>query len=165
MGAGGAGAPAQADDAHGIYLLSSKLVRVGGLDHAGAPTGIGLAWMHLGANDDPFHIIEKTGGGAGFLTYIAIHPASHTALFLASTDGLPGAGTRGFNLFKGANNALLALAGLPPLQEEVEQRRAKPQTVRTVHQGSEQKSAKEKTGKSQSKAGTGVKRNRVGGSF
>jgi serine-type D-Ala-D-Ala carboxypeptidase/endopeptidase len=138
LGAGGAGAPAQADDAHGIYLLASKLVRVSGLDHAGAPTGIGLAWMHLGANDDPFHVIEKTGGGAGFLTYIAIHPASHTALFLASTDGLPGAGTRGFNLFKGANNALLALAGLPPLQEEIEQRSARPRMVRTAHHASTQ---------------------------
>jgi D-alanyl-D-alanine-carboxypeptidase/D-alanyl-D-alanine-endopeptidase len=134
VGAGGPTAPVQADDAHAIYLLPASLVRETGLDHAGAPTGIGLAWMHLGANDDPEHIIEKTGGGAGFLTYIAIHPASHTALFLAATDGLPGAGTPGFNLFKAANNALLALAGLPPLQEEIHPVRPA-RVLRAAHRG------------------------------
>jgi len=70
--------------------------------------------MHLGSNDDISHIIEKTGGGAGFITYIAIHPASHTALFVAATDGPPDAGTRGFRLFQAANDTLLALADLPP---------------------------------------------------
>ena len=113
----GAGVAAQADDAHGVYLLPSSLAGQYGLDHAGRPSGIGLGWMHLGANGDLSHIIEKTGGGAGFTTYIAIHPASHTALFVAATEGPPHAWKEGFNLFKGSNNALLALAGLPPLPD------------------------------------------------
>lgn len=113
----GAGAPAQADDAHGVYLLPSSLNGQYGLDHAGRPSGIGLGWMHLGANEDISHIIEKTGGGAGFTTYIAIHPASHTALFVAMTEGPPRAWTPGFNLFKASNDGLLALAGLPPLPD------------------------------------------------
>lgn len=113
----GAGAPAQADDAHGVYLLPSTLAGQYGLDHAGRPAGIGLGWMHLGANEEASHIIEKTGGGAGFVTYIAIHPASHTALFVAMTEGPPHAWTPGFNLFMASNNGLLALAGLPPLPD------------------------------------------------
>ncbi len=83
----------------------------------GRPNGIGLGWMHLGTSEDMWHIIEKTGGGAGFTTYIAIHPASHTALFVAVTEGRPHAWKAGFNLFTASNNGLLALAGLPPLVE------------------------------------------------
>jgi D-alanyl-D-alanine-carboxypeptidase/D-alanyl-D-alanine-endopeptidase len=113
----GAGAPAQADDATKVYLSPASLKGQYGLDHAGRPNGIGLGWMHLGTNEDVWHIIEKTGGGAGFTTYIAIHPASHTALFVAVTEGRRHAWTPGFNLFTASNNGLLALAGLPPLVE------------------------------------------------
>jgi serine-type D-Ala-D-Ala carboxypeptidase/endopeptidase len=117
------GTPAlpNADDAQAVYLLPSSLTREYGLDHAGRPTGIGMGWIHLGANTDPSHIIEKTGGGAGFTTYIAIHPASHTALFVAATDG-PHGWSPGFNLFKASNDALLALAGLPPMPLEPRRR-------------------------------------------
>lgn len=118
----GSGEPVQAADAHGVYLLPSSLKGQYGLDHAGRPSGIGLGWMHLGANDDASHLIEKTGGGAGFTTYIAIHPASHTALFVAATDGPPHAWKPGFNLFKASNNGLLALAGLPPLPDRLMRR-------------------------------------------
>jgi serine-type D-Ala-D-Ala carboxypeptidase/endopeptidase len=133
VGSGTAASPAQADAAHAVYLLPSSLTSVYGLEHAGRPAGIGLGWMHLGANDDISHIIEKTGGGAGFTTYIAIHPASHTALFVAATDGAPRAaravsaasGSSGpvFGLFHESNNALLALAGLPPRPAEPSMRR------------------------------------------
>lgn len=120
-GPGTPGLPTQADGAQAVYLQLSRLTSEYGLDHAGRPSGIGLGWMHLDANDIS-HIIEKTGGGAGFTTYIAIHPASHTALFVAATDGVHG-WKEGFNLFKASNDGLLALAGLPPLPE-VPRRRA-----------------------------------------
>jgi serine-type D-Ala-D-Ala carboxypeptidase/endopeptidase len=113
--------PAHADGVHAVYLLPSSLTSEYGLSHAGRPTAIGLGWILLGANTDASHIIEKTGGGAGFTTYIAIHPASHTALFVAATDG-PHGWKPGFNLFKASNNALLALAGLPPLPVEPRRR-------------------------------------------
>lgn len=129
----GTGTPAQAGDAHGVYLLPSSLKGQYGLDHAGRPSGIGLGWLHLGANDDISHIIQKTGGGAGFVTYIAIHPASHTALFVAMTEGPPRAWRYGFNLFKASNNGLLALAGLPPLPERASRRFAGRRMVRTAH--------------------------------
>jgi D-alanyl-D-alanine-carboxypeptidase/D-alanyl-D-alanine-endopeptidase len=123
VGVGAPALPVQADDAHGVYLLPSTLTGQYGLDHAGRPSGIGLGWMHLGTNEDISHIIEKTGGGAGFTTYVAIHPASHTALFMAATEGPPRKGKEGwFNLFKASNDGLLALAGLPPLQDEPRRR-------------------------------------------
>ncbi|MGO4212367.1 D-alanyl-D-alanine-carboxypeptidase/endopeptidase AmpH [Terriglobus sp. 2YAB30_2] len=106
------GMPAQDKAAQDVYLPPEKLVHQVGLDHAGMPSGVGLGWIHLLPTDDPSHIVQKTGGGAGFRTYIAINQAHHTAVFLAATDGPAGTG---FNLFYGANDLLLSMAGLPPL--------------------------------------------------
>jgi serine-type D-Ala-D-Ala carboxypeptidase/endopeptidase len=122
VSAGAPKQPMQSDGALGVYVLPASLKGQYGLDHAGRPSGIGLGWMHLGAKGDTSSIIEKTGGGAGFTTYIAIHPASHTALFVAVTEGPPHAWKRGFNLFRAANDGLLALAGLPPLPDEPRRR-------------------------------------------
>jgi D-alanyl-D-alanine-carboxypeptidase/D-alanyl-D-alanine-endopeptidase len=129
----GAGAPAQAGDATEVYVAPASLKGQYGLDHAGRPNGIGLGWMHLGTNEDVWHIIEKTGGGAGFTTYIAIHPASHTALFVAATEGRPHARKEGFNLFTASNNGLLALAGLPPLVETPRRGSSRHMAQRSAH--------------------------------
>lgn len=112
LGDGGPKIPAQDSAAEAVYLLPSALVSQKGLDHAGKPTGIGLGWIHILPSDSPSHIIQKTGGGAGFATYIAINRARRTAIFLAATDG-PHDGD--VNLYDAANNLLLAAAGLPPL--------------------------------------------------
>lgn len=111
----GASAPAilaQDPSAQAIYILPSMLVSQTGLDHAGEPTGVGLGWIHTLPTNSPSHIVEKTGGGAGFSTYIAINHARRTAIFLAATDGVYNAH---FNLFGAANQLLLAVSGLPPL--------------------------------------------------
>jgi len=105
------GEPAQDQAAQAVYLVPTSLVRQKGLDHAGEPTGIGLGWIHILPVDSPSHIIEKTGGGAGFSTYIAIDHARSTAIFVAATDGVD----THLNLFNAANKMLLAVAGLPPL--------------------------------------------------
>jgi D-alanyl-D-alanine-carboxypeptidase/D-alanyl-D-alanine-endopeptidase len=112
LGTGGPGIPGQDPAAQAIYIRPSDLVRQKGLDHAGLPTGIGLGWIHLLPIDEPSHIIEKTGGGAGFSTYIAINQSRHTAIFLAATYGPV---DTHLNLFNAANKLLLAVAGLPPL--------------------------------------------------
>jgi D-alanyl-D-alanine-carboxypeptidase/D-alanyl-D-alanine-endopeptidase len=132
VGAGAPALPVQAEDARRVYLLPSSLKGQYGLDHAGRESGIGLGWMHLGADGEVSHIIEKTGGGAGFTTYIAIHPASHTAVFVAATEGPKHAWTPGFNLFKATNNGLLALAGLPPLPDRPTRRVAKTHGLRAA---------------------------------
>jgi serine-type D-Ala-D-Ala carboxypeptidase/endopeptidase len=112
LGTGRPGIPAQDASAQAVYILPSNLVSQKGLDHAGEPTGVGLGWIHILPVDSPSHIVEKTGGGAGFQTYIAINHARRTAIFLAATDG--SVGTH-LNLFNAANKLLLAVAGLPPL--------------------------------------------------
>jgi D-alanyl-D-alanine-carboxypeptidase/D-alanyl-D-alanine-endopeptidase len=82
--------------------------------------------MHLPPAGDPSHIVEKTGGGAGFTSYIAMIPARHIAIFFAFTEG------NGWkkNVFKEANNILLNLAGLPPLPEEPFKPKSRPRQKR-----------------------------------
>jgi D-alanyl-D-alanine-carboxypeptidase/D-alanyl-D-alanine-endopeptidase len=113
---GGTDTSAQDASAQAIYILPSSLVSQKGLDHAGEPTGIGLGWIHILPADSSSHIVEKTGGGAGFETYIAINYSRHTAIFLAATDGTVDTHV---NLFNAANKLLLAVAGLPPLPSPV----------------------------------------------
>jgi D-alanyl-D-alanine-carboxypeptidase/D-alanyl-D-alanine-endopeptidase len=112
LGTGGPGIPAQDASAQAVYILPSNLVSQKGLDHAGEPTGVGLGWIHILPIDSPSHIVEKTGGGAGFETYIAINHSRRTAIFVAATDGSV---DTHLNLFNAANKLLLAVAGLPPL--------------------------------------------------
>jgi D-alanyl-D-alanine-carboxypeptidase/D-alanyl-D-alanine-endopeptidase len=118
---------AQDPAAQAVYIQPETLVSVKGLDHAGTPTGIGLGWMHLLAPDDPSAIVEKTGGGAGFLTYIALNHARKTGLFLAMTDGSI---ETHLNVFRAANDLLLAVSGLPPMPPEPERHPAARRPVR-----------------------------------
>lgn len=112
LGTGAPSIPQQDPAAQAIYLAPASLVRQKGLSHAGEPTGIGLGWIHILPSDSPSHIVEKTGGGAGFETYIAINRSRQIALFLAATDG---PFDTHLNLYNAANKLLLAVAGLPPL--------------------------------------------------
>jgi D-alanyl-D-alanine-carboxypeptidase/D-alanyl-D-alanine-endopeptidase len=109
---GGPATHVQNPVAQAVYILPLDLVSEEGLDHAGQPTGIGLGWIHLLPLNDSSHIIEKTGGGAGFETYIAINHSRRAAIFIAATDGPI---DTHLNLFNAANKLLLAVTGLPPL--------------------------------------------------
>jgi D-alanyl-D-alanine-carboxypeptidase/D-alanyl-D-alanine-endopeptidase len=104
--------------AQAVYLQPASLVSVQGLSHAGDPDGIGLGWIILnpggGQPGTPGEIVEKTGGGGGFTTYIALNPAQHTGIFFALTNG---GRWQHINPFYAANNILLGLSGLPPLPE------------------------------------------------
>lgn len=115
------GAPAQPAGALAVYLNPEKLKSTYGLSHAGNPTGIGLAWIHLGDPSTPSEVIEKTGGGAGFTTYIALNPSRQTGIFLASTWGK---GDSQIHIFHESNNLLAALAGVPELPVRMPRARA-----------------------------------------
>ena len=110
------GSPAQPPLALGVSLEPHQLKSIRGLSHAGDPTGIGLAWIQLGDPTSPSSIIEKTGGGAGFSTYIALSPSHRTGVFLAVTEGK---GDWKIDLFHEANNLLAALANVPPLPPRI----------------------------------------------
>lgn len=99
-----------------VYLKPAQLKSVQGLSHAGNPTGIGLGWVQLGDPATPSAIMEKTGGGAGFTTYIALSPSRQTGIFLAATWGK---GDATIDFFHEANNLLAALANVPPLPPKV----------------------------------------------
>src|SRR6202050_1673698 len=92
------------------YIPASELRWTQGLGRAGVPNAIGLGWVHLNQPDDPTMIIEKTGGGAGYTTYIALSPRRHTGIFVAATDGRH----QGANIFNGSNDLLVYLAGITP---------------------------------------------------
>ena len=98
--------------ATGMYLDPTKLRSVQGLGHAGVPDGIGLGWIEINAANGPARIVQKTGGGAGFQTYIALNPARHAGVFIARTESRSRGGA---NMFREANDMLLAMAGLPPV--------------------------------------------------
>ena len=59
-------------------------------------------------------IIEKTGGGAGYNTYIAFNPGRKIGIFVAATDGRH----QGPEIFRGSNEVLTYLAGLTPVLED-----------------------------------------------
>lgn len=96
------------------YIPATELRWTQGLGHAGVPTGIGLGWVHINQPDDPTMIIEKTGGGAGYTTYIALNPRSHAGIFVAATEGRRG----GADIFRASNELLIYLAGLGALPTE-----------------------------------------------
>jgi D-alanyl-D-alanine-carboxypeptidase/D-alanyl-D-alanine-endopeptidase len=112
LGTGRAGMPVQDPAAQAVYIDPATLKSQIGLNHAGEPSGIGLGWMHLLPAADPSHLVEKTGGGAGFTTYIALNHARRSGIFVAMTWGPI---DTHYNLFDGANNLLMAISGLPPM--------------------------------------------------
>jgi len=124
------GATAQVGPAIDVYLKPAQLRSVQGLSHAGDPTGIGLAWIQLGDPDCPSTLMEKTGGGAGFETYIALSLKRQAGIFVAVTEGK---GQAQVNLFHEANNLLAAVADVPPLPPKVRQVRAARKRRPRVH--------------------------------
>jgi D-alanyl-D-alanine-carboxypeptidase/D-alanyl-D-alanine-endopeptidase len=110
------GSPAQPPNALSVSIEPHQLKSIQGLSHAGDPTGIGLAWIQIGDPTTPSSIIEKTGGGAGFSTYIALSPSHKTAVFLAVAEGK---NDWKIDLFHEGNNLLAAVANIPPLPPKV----------------------------------------------
>jgi D-alanyl-D-alanine-carboxypeptidase/D-alanyl-D-alanine-endopeptidase len=104
----------QSAAATAVYIPVTQLRWTQGMNHAGAPEGIGLGWVDLNAPGDPAAIIEKTGGGAGYTTYIALNRAHHIGVFVAATEGRHA----GADIFRETNDLLLYLAGLSPVPRD-----------------------------------------------
>jgi len=109
---GAPGYPAPPADSFTIHFTPAQLKTMQGLSHAGDPTGVGLAWIQLGDPSTPSAIMEKTGGGAGFSTYIALSPGRKTGIFVAMTEA---SNDWRIDLFHETNDLLAALANVPPL--------------------------------------------------
>src|ERR1700722_4757119 len=97
------------------YIQATQLRWTQGLAHAGVPTGIGLGWVRINQPDDATMIIEKTGGGAGLTSYIALNSRWHIGRFVAATEGRH----EGANIFRESNDLLVYLAGITSDSMEV----------------------------------------------
>lgn len=73
--------PLAADLQRMVYPRSS-LLRVNGMDVAGHADAIGMGWLHMPATPERPALIEKTGGGGGFMTYIAMSPQNNVGVFI-----------------------------------------------------------------------------------
>jgi D-alanyl-D-alanine-carboxypeptidase/D-alanyl-D-alanine-endopeptidase len=65
-----------------VYVRREQLKTAVGLDHAGPASGVGLAWIEQDASPGRPRILEKTGGGDGFLTYMVIDPVHRAGVFV-----------------------------------------------------------------------------------
>ncbi len=86
LGVKHAGNPAQTAQALAIYLQRQELSAVAGLDKAGRASGLGLGWVQLAASGNTPAILQKTGGGGGFMSYMALLPGRRTGVFVSVTS-------------------------------------------------------------------------------
>ena len=69
--------------AHAVYRQRQSMTAAIGFDDSGPMSGIGLGWITMSANGNLPTIVQKSGGGAGFMTYIAIAPGRDVGVFWA----------------------------------------------------------------------------------
>ncbi|MBI6550320.1 D-alanyl-D-alanine-carboxypeptidase/endopeptidase AmpH [Xenorhabdus lircayensis] len=69
----------------GIYFKRADLTSIKGMDVAGLASGIGLGWVYMDAKGDVPGIYQKTGGGGGFNTYMAMIPEQNIGVFVVMT--------------------------------------------------------------------------------
>jgi len=71
-----------APDLQKMIYPRSSLLRVNGMDVAGRADAIGMGWLHMPAEGARPALLEKTGGGGGFMTYIAMSPEHNVGVFI-----------------------------------------------------------------------------------
>jgi D-alanyl-D-alanine-carboxypeptidase/D-alanyl-D-alanine-endopeptidase len=69
--------------AHAVYLQRQSMTAAIGFDESGPMSGIGLGWITMLANRNLPMIVQKAGGGGGFMTYIAFAPGRDVGIFWA----------------------------------------------------------------------------------
>jgi D-alanyl-D-alanine-carboxypeptidase/D-alanyl-D-alanine-endopeptidase len=94
-----------------IYVRRDQLAYASGLDVAGPANGVGLAWIELAADPGHPRLIEKTGGGYGFMTYVVLDPERRIGVFVAMNKMQGGALKRAA---QGANDLVARLGGFHP---------------------------------------------------
>jgi serine-type D-Ala-D-Ala carboxypeptidase/endopeptidase len=69
--------------AHAVFRQRQAMTAAIGFDEAGTMDGIALGWLVTAAHDHTPMIVQKSGGGGGFMTYIAFVPGRDVGLFVA----------------------------------------------------------------------------------
>jgi serine-type D-Ala-D-Ala carboxypeptidase/endopeptidase len=94
--------------AHAIYRQRQVMTAAIGFYEADTMDGIALGWVIMTAHDRTPMIVQKSGGGGGFMSYIAFVPGREVCLFVAVNR-------LDFAVFYGLTNAAnQLLAGLAP---------------------------------------------------
>lgn len=68
-----------------MYFQRKNLVAVKGMDVPGEASALGLGWVYMAPQAGLPGIIQKTGGGGGFITYMAMIPQKNIGVFVVVT--------------------------------------------------------------------------------
>ncbi|MEO3989798.1 D-alanyl-D-alanine-carboxypeptidase/endopeptidase AmpH [Pseudocitrobacter cyperus] len=101
----------QADRMQTLIYQRSQLTRVVGMDVPGKADALGLGWVYMSPKNGRPGIIQKTGGGGGFITYMAMIPQENVGAFVVVTRSPL---TRFVNMSDGINNLVTELSGNQP---------------------------------------------------
>ncbi|QKJ88145.1 D-alanyl-D-alanine-carboxypeptidase/endopeptidase AmpH [Paramixta manurensis] len=99
---------AQIDRLQTLIYKRAQLTKVEGMDVPGKADALGMGWVYMGPRDGHPGIIEKTGGGGGFITYIAMVPQQNVGVFVVLTRSSL---TRFKVMSDGVNDMLAELVG------------------------------------------------------
>lgn len=65
-----------------VYRMRQAMPAAIGFDEAGPMAGLGLAWVMQAAHGAMPMMLEKSGGGGGFMSYVAIAPGRGAGVFV-----------------------------------------------------------------------------------
>nr|WP_280523277.1 D-alanyl-D-alanine-carboxypeptidase/endopeptidase AmpH [Pantoea coffeiphila] len=86
----------------------SQLTKVEGMDVPGRADALGMGWVYMAPREGRPGIIEKTGGGGGFITYMAMVPQYSVGVFIVVARSNE---TRFTPMSDGVNNLLTEMIG------------------------------------------------------
>lgn len=102
----------QADRMQTLIYQRKQLHKVIGMDVPGKADALGMGWVYLAPKNGRPGIVQKTGGGGGFITYMAMVPQSNVGVFVVITRSPL---TRFVNMSDGVNDLVSELSGYAPL--------------------------------------------------
>lgn len=75
----------QADRMQTLIYQRAQFTKVIGMDVPGKADALGLGWVYMAPKEGRPGIIQKTGGGGGFITYMAMIPQKNIGAFVVVT--------------------------------------------------------------------------------
>ncbi len=98
----------QVDRLQTLIYQRNQLNKVEGMDVPGRADALGMGWVYMAPKMGRPGIIQKTGGGGGFITYMAMVPQHNIGVFVVVTRSPL---SRFTPMSDGVNNLLAELAG------------------------------------------------------
>lgn len=102
----------QADRMQTLIYQRHQLTRVIGMDVPGKADALGMGWVYMAPKDGRPGIIQKTGGGGGFITYMAMIPQSNVGVFVVVTRSPL---TKFTNMSDGVNDLVSEMSSNKPI--------------------------------------------------